>query len=252
MRNYRWLIPIILLALALLAVSAGATGAQTPSYHINQWTYGASAGDTSASASYTLRGTLGQQAVTSLAGLTSTVTGGIWCGISGGPITIYLPLVALNYSTAPPFHEVEDAPDDCPGYTVEIAHHYGEDFDWTNDNDWWELTVQEGVTYTLHTFDLRSRADTILYLYDADCATELAQNDDAQAGTAASRIVWEAPAAGTYHAMVRHWDWQVYGADTGYTFAVAVGESPLEPLSVAVEVSGVKPPSLPTPNAERQ
>jgi len=251
MRNYRWLIPIILLALTLL-VPTDTTGAQGPPYHINQWTYGASAGNTSASANYVLHGTLGQQAVSSSSGLTSTVTGGIWRGISGGPTAIYLPLVALNYSTAPPFHEVEDAPDDCPGYAVEIGHHYGEDFDWTNDNDWWQFTVQEGATYTLRTFDLGNRSDTILYLYDTDCTTELAQNDDAQAGTAASRIVWEAPATGTYYAMVRHWDWQVYGADTEYTFAVQVGEAPLELLSVAVGVSGAKPPSLPTPNAERR
>ena len=87
MRNHRWLIPIILLALALL-VPSSTTSAQGPPYHINQWTYGASAGDTSVSASYVLHGTLGQQAVSSSSGLTSTVTGGIWRGASSAAASI--------------------------------------------------------------------------------------------------------------------------------------------------------------------
>ena len=133
-------------------------------------------------------------------------------------ILLYLPLVSRSY---PAYHHVPDAPDVCPGKAIETgAHLYREDFDHANDNDWYRFTAQAGVIYDLRTFDLGPRGDTVVYLYDEDCATLLAQNDDVEPNDPASRIVWQAPADGEYHVQVRHYDWTVYGAGTAYTLQV--------------------------------
>jgi uncharacterized repeat protein (TIGR01451 family) len=381
MKNYRWLIPITLLALALLfIVPTDMTGAQGPPYHINQWTYGASAGGTSTSTSYLLHGTLGQQAVSSSAGLTSTVTGGIWRGVSSaaanilvlekeyrndtypvqvgdeltfivavtnngdqvqeqvvvsdtvpaglslvngsieakmgttnvdgdtvtlsieqltyqqiailtyrttvdagtegqtitntvtaastayGPITatvvvhvwgggdihtLYLPLVARNHSAGPsqPVHDLTDAPDACPGYPVIVGELYRDDWDIANDNDWYSFEVVAGQTYVIQTSDLEANTDTLLVLCDDDCSTILAENDDVFWPTSlASRIIWTAPADGVYHAMVRAYNWKVFGADTGYTFGVSLGEAGMGMEAGGSESAGCpKPPPPPTP-----
>ena len=378
MKNYRWLIPITLLALALL-VPTDTTGAQGPSYHIDQWTYGASAGGTSASANYVLHGTLGQQAVTSSSGLTRTVTGGIWRGISSaaanilvlekeyrsdaplvqvgdelifiiavtnngdslqeqvvvsdtipagfalvsgsaeadtgavsvngdtitldvseltyeqiavltyrvvvedgtedqiitntayaasttyGPIeqsasvhifepyVIYLPVVACNYSPPPTEPEVhhltDDVPDSNPGYPVEIDHHlYWNDFDKENDNDWYAFEAEGGQVYVIKTGDLESSADTTLVLYDRDGETKLDENDDVDwPNNIASRIVWTAPSDGTYYAMVRSYDWTVWGENTGYTVGVSRGSATTMEATTSESNEKPKPPPLPTP-----
>jgi uncharacterized repeat protein (TIGR01451 family) len=377
MKNYRWLIPIILLALALL-VPIDTTGAQGPPYHINQWTYGASSGGTSASASYLLHGTLGQQAVSFSSGLTSTVTGGIWRGASSaaanilvlekeyrddassvqvgdelifivavtnngdrvqeqvvvtdtipagfalvpgsaeadtgavsvngdtitlniseltyeqiavltyrvvvedgtenqtitntavavsttyGPINqsasvhvfepyvLYLPVVARHYSpppTEPEVHYLTDAPDSIPGYAVEIDHHlYHDDFDRENDNDWYAFAAEEGQVYTMQTSDLESNTDTFMVLYDQDGETKLDENDDVDwPNNVASRIVWAAPADGTYYAMVRSYDWLVWGDNTGYIFGVSRGSTTMMESEPSEPDEKPKPLPLPTP-----
>jgi hypothetical protein len=79
------------------------------------------------------------------------------------------------------------------------------------DADCVRFTVDEPGTLTLETGNVSSATcqggDTKLWLY-ADGATdiddELSQNDDAQAGTRCSRIVFDA-APGTYVACVEHW-----------------------------------------------
>jgi len=249
------IVPILSTLLVLLIVAGvGSVGAQSISYHINRWTYAASAGGVSQSSSYAVHGTLGQPSVASSAsnpGL--TVTGGIWHGVQVEPtadtFTLYLPAVFRQFGEAStPFHEVEDAPDDCPGLAVQIGHHYGEDFDATNDNDWWRFTVKAGVTYTLRTLDLGSKADTVLALYADDCTTLLAENDDAQEGTKASYLVWQAPADGEYHVMIRSFDWQNYGPNTAYTFGVSLGRAPLPITPSRVVVP--KPSVIPTPTGE--
>jgi hypothetical protein len=136
-------------------------------------------------------------------------------------IPLYLPLVMRGY---PPIHDLDDAPDGCPGLVVEVGHLYRDDFDRTNDNDWYTFWAAAGRTYTLGTFGLAGRADTLLELYGPNCATLLAENDDVDyPRDRASRIVWAAPAGGPYHAVVRNYDWRVHGADTGYTFGVTPG-----------------------------
>ncbi len=173
------------------------------------------------------------------------------------PNRIYLPLVTRNYPplpSGPEVHNLQDAPNSCPGHAVEIGDHlYRDDWDVSNDNDWYSFEAVAGQTYVIQTSELEARADTILTLFDSDCETELAQNDDvAWPDNVASRIVWTAPDDGTYYVMLRSFDWQVYDNDTGYTFDVALGVSeadtePLPSLPTGRPSAPIKPPPPPTP-----
>jgi hypothetical protein len=155
---------------------------------------------------------------------------------------IYLPLVIRNW---PPTHDLTDAPDVCnTGQGVELGHYYRDDFDHANDNDWYRFQAVSGVLYTVQTSDLGSRADTVLALFAADCATRLAENDDLAPGNPASRIVFTTPANATYCVNVRSYDWRVYGADTGYTLGVSTGGAV---GSSATSTASDKPVALPTP-----
>ena len=120
---------------------------------------------------------------------------------------------------------LDDAPNTCPGYAVEVGtHRYLDDFDQTSDQDWYTFQADAGRMYTIQTSELEARADTTIVLYSSDCTTRLADNDDISwPGNIASRIVWTAPSAGTYHALVYSYDWQIYGAETGYIFDVSAG-----------------------------
>jgi len=90
------------------------------------------------------------------------------------------------------------------------------------DEDWVKFTADAGTTYVLHTSNLGIAADTYLYLYGTDGATELARNDD-YGYLLSSRIVWKATQAGTYYAKVRHHNPQASGADTRYDLAIVKG-----------------------------
>ncbi|MBN1955656.1 MAG: right-handed parallel beta-helix repeat-containing protein [Anaerolineae bacterium] len=131
---------------------------------------------------------------------------------------VYLPLLQRDY---PLYELVGDAPDVCPGYPISVrVRQYGEDFDHANDNDWYAFGAEAGRIYAVDTFDLGPLADTVLFLYDVDCATLLASNDDCSPGDPRSCLTWQAPADGTYHLLVRHYDWAQYGAGTEYTLYV--------------------------------
>jgi len=124
----------------------------------------------------------------------------------------------LHEETPPP---IQDAPGACPGQTISIGEPYPENFDHANDNDWFTFEVTAGQTYTITTGDLGERADTVLALWSGDCATQLAYNDDiVPMVNVASRIVWEAQTSGRLSAMVRSYDWTIYGDDTNYTLTV--------------------------------
>ncbi len=230
----RGLISILLLAVvAILAPEAEATrawaapygdvGRQTippssPSYRV-KGVYGASAGGTSTSGGYALHGTLGQPTVARSHGDVYALQGGVWRGVREGPsepTTLYLPLVANGWGDAP----LGDAPDTCPGKRVAVGSSYEEDFDHENDNDWWTFEAQAGETYTVRTSDLGPQGDTVLELYAGDCVSLLEENDDCSGDTLASCITWQAPATGDYHAMVRHYDWQITGPGSAYAFTV--------------------------------
>ena len=139
-----------------------------------------------------------------------------------------------------------DAPNTCPGHSIEVGHRYHEDWDEQNDEDWYAFQAVAGVTYTLQTSQLGARADTSLALYDTGCGVLLAENDDVSwPDDLSSRIVWTAPTDGVYHVLVRPYDWRVYGADTDYVFGVSTTASPV-PFDVAEsDADKPAPPSLP-------
>ena len=84
------------------------------------------------------------------------------------------------------------------------------------DEDWMAFTVTSGTVVTATTFDLVSDTDTVLRLFDTDGLTLLAYNDDDPGlpEPVASRIIWTAPATGTYFIMVR--DYYRRGDCLGY------------------------------------
>ena len=106
---------------------------------------------------------------------------------------------------------------------VLLGHSYREDVDRENDLDWFSFDAVVGQAYTLRTFDLESRSDTSMMLYDRGCTVPIAQNDDVDYPDVSSRIVWTAEYDGTYHVRVRNYDWRMYGVNTGYTFKIVEG-----------------------------
>lgn len=389
------IIPVVLLLLLFVVSGSGndVIAQQPDPYHINHWTYGASAGGLSSGATHSVRGTLGQQSVYASAGTSNTVSGGIWwggsllsarapeilvlekeyrdddypvtvddelifiigvtnngdepqtnvvvtdtiptgltlitdsvevdsekgvAGVQGdtivlgadqlnyeqiammtyrvtvdpgtegetitntvvarsdayGPITdtatihvfrpniIFLPLITHNYSEVPPPpHEnvLEDAPDVPPGRRVEIdTDVYLDSFNAENDNDWFLVDLEEGETYTIRTSELEEECDTHISVYGRDGEVKLAENDDINwPENLASCLVWEAPATGTFQVLVRHYDWTVYGDDTGYTFGVTRGDNAPETLMMSPLGSDgtegkPKPPPLPTPTGSKE
>ena len=179
-----------------------------------------------------------------------------------GPNVVYLPLVMRNYSFAtdpgePVIESLDDAPDFVPGHTVEIGEvFYEDDFDRENDNDWFLFEAEDGQTYTVETDLIGLESDTVAVIYDTDGETKLAENDDADwPNDVSSRIIWTAPGDGSYHVLVRSYDWRVYGVDTAYLFSVQRGDgSPSGVTQTATEPDDapVKPSVPPTPSPEDQ
>ncbi|MFO7769239.1 MAG: PPC domain-containing protein [bacterium] len=67
------------------------------------------------------------------------------------------------------------------------------------DADWFSLPVTSGTTYVIETTGF---LDTYLRLYDTDGSSLITEDDDSGVGLNA-RIVWTAPADGTYYFSVR-------------------------------------------------
>ncbi len=106
--------------------------------------------------------------------------------------------------------------------TLTEAGQPGHTFDRWRDKDWARFEAKEGATYTIATTNLTPPfdpagffADTVLKLYADDGVTMLDYSDD-YGGGYASRIVWQAPEAGTYYVKVYNYNHQVYGCDVGY------------------------------------
>ncbi len=167
------------------------------------------------------------------------------------PTRIFLPLIMRGYPPAPPVVQVVDAPGACPGLSIELGTFYRDNFDGENDNDCYAFGAVAGQTYVLETGDLGSQADTLLALYAAtDCGTPLAENDDINyPHDVASRLVWTAPADGIYSALVRSYDWRVYGPDTSYTLRVTRSTG-ATPQSVPSSTDKPAPPPTPIPDVD--
>lgn len=168
------------------------------------------------------------------------------------PTRIFLPLIMRGYPPAPPVVQVGDAPGTCPGLSIALDTFYRDAFDGENDNDWYAFQAVAGQTYVLETGNLGPQADTLLALYAAtDYETPLAENDDINyPHDVASRIVWTAPADGVYSALVRSYDWRVYGPGTDYTLRVTRSTGGATPQSVTPSTDKPAPPPTPLPNVD--
>jgi hypothetical protein len=71
-------------------------------------------------------------------------------------------------------------------------------FHTANDLDFIKLATMTNYIYTIRTLNLEGATDTILTILDTDGTTALMMNDDDPENPPASRIVWQAPASGTY------------------------------------------------------
>jgi hypothetical protein len=233
---------VALLVAATMVVAAGETMSRFA-------ILGGGGAGSMASSGDTLRGSFGQAVAGKVVSDHYVLCSGYYCGSaeSGGSHNdVYLPLVLSGFSASGVI-SIEEAPDACPGTAIQVGRRYGEDLDHSNDNDWFEFQAAGGRAYTLRTFDLESRADTVMYLYGLDCGTLLAENDDVAPGNGASQIVWTAPASGVYHIDVRGYNYTVFGSDTGYKLEVVEGV----PDAIDASPAADKPPALPTPEAHR-
>ncbi len=86
------------------------------------------------------------------------------------------------------------------------------------DPDFVSFSASSGNQYTIETFNLSAGTDTTLTLYDTDGTTFLIFDDDGGVGLA-SRIVWTAPASGTYYVMVDAFA-QLYNCGESYDIRV--------------------------------
>ena len=120
-------------------------------------------------------------------------------------------------------------PDDSTGQAVQLTlgQTQTHNFSTISDQDWLKIQAQAGQTYTIQTSNLGTSADTYLYIYASDGNTLLASNDDADGNTLASRVVWTAPADGTYYVLVKDWNPNVAGCGTGYQVGLYPGVVPL-------------------------
>jgi hypothetical protein len=91
----------------------------------------------------------------------------------------------------------------------------------SGDEDWISFEAQAGTTYVLRTANLGERADTAIYLYDAQ-GNELAFDDDSGEELWASRLRWTAPEGGVYYVKVIDWVQASTGPGTEYEVTLRV------------------------------
>jgi hypothetical protein len=88
--------------------------------------------------------------------------------------------------------------------------------------DWVAFDVPDAsVDYVVETFDLQD-TDTIMYLYDSDGERLLDWNDEAEAGTHASRLHFNPYHAGIYYVKIVPYDPTVGDCDLAYSVRVQV------------------------------
>jgi hypothetical protein len=102
------------------------------------------------------------------------------------------------------------------------------------DVDWVYFSATAGVTYTIWTNNLAGATDTVLELYNAVGQWMATNDDDPALGTRASRIIWSAPATGSYFLKVYDYSTDsTYGCTTGYDLDIYVGAPTPTPSGTA-------------------
>jgi hypothetical protein len=84
------------------------------------------------------------------------------------------------------------------------------------DVDYVKIALDQGDRLTIMTSALQGGLDSTLTLYGVDGQTILAYSDDYVEDPPASRIVWTAPAEGTYFVKAASFDPEVNGCDMSY------------------------------------
>lgn len=117
--------------------------------------------------------------------------------------------------------------DDRAGWATPIVVNGGSQEDHTfypaEDEDWVKFWALAGNEYTIQTLDLSGYNDTELYLYNKDMQ-QLGYSDDIDPPIPppvdrASRIVWTAPANGTYFVKAKH---QYDEGDTDFSYSLEI------------------------------
>ncbi|MEE8392147.1 MAG: PKD domain-containing protein [Anaerolineae bacterium] len=152
------------------------------------------------------------------------------------PSFVYLPLILRNYP--------DDAPDDCPGWSLAIGVPFDEDLDHASDDDWFTFQATIGTSYTIRTQDLQIRADTVITLYNSTCTIPLIGNDDLPypSSSRASQVEWRADVTGDLHVLVRSYEPSFFGPDTGYSLVVYDDDNPPPPIDDAPDFCAAATP----------
>jgi hypothetical protein len=90
------------------------------------------------------------------------------------------------------------------------------------DEDWVFFAVEVGKTYLIETSDLEGGMDTIIFLYDEE-GEKLAENDDSDPDSQASRIVWMAKSSGILYVAIQDYYGEEATPEMGYTISVSEG-----------------------------
>ncbi len=98
----------------------------------------------------------------------------------------------------------------------------------SSDYDWYEFTAAGGECMIFETHETPGfgTVDTYMHLYDGDCTTELAYDDDGGSG-AYSKITYDFTAAGTYYVVVRGYS----SSSTGF-YTLTTDACPAPPPNV--------------------
>ncbi|HLE26936.1 MAG TPA: pre-peptidase C-terminal domain-containing protein, partial [Anaerolineales bacterium] len=107
------------------------------------------------------------------------------------------------------------------GVTLTVNMSQTHNFHTLDDEDWVQVDLQAGSTYTFTVDAAGARADTLLALFAPDGVTQLAQNDDADLPNFSSQIVWVATTTGTHYLRVTQLNPPILGGcDTDYTLTL--------------------------------
>jgi subtilisin family serine protease len=117
---------------------------------------------------------------------------------------------------------------------------------------WFKFQAVAGKNYILQT-SLGTLPDSFLTLYGQDGRTALAQNDDIAPGNYASRILWNAPASGTFYVAVSSYNGSYSGSYTLQVLAkngpptlAAIANQTMPPGgALAIPLSSASPNGLP-------
>ncbi len=153
-----------------------------------------------------------------------------YSSIAGGNHLRYDLRVTATVGASPDEYEPDNTSAEARSITpgsLDVPYASNRNFHVAGDQDWVRFTAVAGGFYRLETANLESRADTVISLFNSSL-TLLAEDDDGGEGLG-SRLIWYAPADGTYYLRVRHYSSSIGGAQTGYTLRVGSYYTPANP-----------------------